>query len=93
MRHKMMGFWDLVASAGPHANNLQSAPRFRQITTLTPHHSIFTARMLFPTPNQQCQSTEVKSIYKSDMNLSALLRADAGGDGWRAGSGEVSRRV
>ena len=31
----------------------------RQITTPTPHHSIFTARMLFLMPNQQCQSTEV----------------------------------
>ena len=27
----------------------QSAPRFRQITTPTPHHSIFTGRMLFLT--------------------------------------------
>jgi len=34
------------------------APRSRQITTLTPHHSIFTGRMLFLTPNQHCQSTE-----------------------------------
>ena len=38
----------------------QSAPRSRQITTSTPHHSIFTGRMLFLTPNQQCQSTEGK---------------------------------
>ena len=36
----------------------QSAPHSRQITTPTPHHSIFTGRMLFLTPNQQCQSTE-----------------------------------
>jgi len=36
----------------------QSAPHNRQITTLTPHRSIFTGRMLFLTPNQQCQSTE-----------------------------------
>ena len=36
----------------------QSAPRSRQITTLTPHHSIFTGRVLFLAPNQQCQSTE-----------------------------------
>jgi len=36
----------------------QSAPCSRQITTPTPHHSIFTGRMLFLTPNQQCQSTE-----------------------------------
>ena len=36
----------------------QSAPCTRRITTLTPHHSIFTGRMPFLTPNQQCQSTE-----------------------------------
>ena len=33
----------------------QSAPHSRQITTPTPHHSIFTGRMLFLTPNQRCQ--------------------------------------
>jgi len=36
----------------------QSAPRFRQITTPTPHHLIFTGRMLFLALNQQCQTTE-----------------------------------
>ena len=36
----------------------QSAPRSRQITAPTPHRSVFTGRMLFLTPNQQCQSTE-----------------------------------
>jgi len=39
----------------------QSAPRSRQLTTPTPHHSIFTDRMLFLMPNQQCQSTEGNS--------------------------------
>ena len=29
----------------------QSAPRFRQITTPAPHHSIFTGRVLFLTSN------------------------------------------
>ena len=38
----------------------QSAPRSRQITTRTPHHSVFTGRMLFLTPNHQCQSTDGK---------------------------------
>jgi len=42
----------------------QSAHRSRQITTPTPHHSIFTGRMLFLTPNQQCQSTEGNSRKK-----------------------------
>ena len=32
----------------------QPAPHFRQITTPTPHHSMFAGRMLFLTPNQQC---------------------------------------
>ena len=36
----------------------QSAPRSRQITTPTRHHSIFTGGMLFLTPNQQSRSTE-----------------------------------
>jgi len=39
-------------------NSKQSMPRYRQITTSTPYHLIFTGRMLFLTPNQQCQSTE-----------------------------------
>ena len=36
----------------------QSEPCSRQMTTSTPHHSIFTGWMLFLTPNQKCQSTE-----------------------------------
>jgi len=35
----------------------ESAPRSRQITTPTPHHSIFTDWTLFLMPKQQCQST------------------------------------
>ena len=53
----MMRFGDAVALAGPYAN---IAPHSRQITTSTPHHSIFTGHMLFPMPNQQCQSNEGK---------------------------------
>ena len=36
----------------------QFAPRSRQITTPTLHHSIFTGRTLFLPPNQQRHSTE-----------------------------------
>jgi len=36
----------------------QSAPCSIQITTPTPHHSIFTGQILFLTPNQQCYSIE-----------------------------------
>jgi len=49
----------------------QSAPPSRQITTPTPHHSIFTGRMLFVTTNQQdkciegrwCDVSCVKIVY------------------------------
>jgi len=47
----------------------QSALCSRQITTPTPHHSIFTGWMLFVTPNQQCQSTEGTSVYIMSLNL------------------------
>jgi len=60
MRQEMMGLGDTVASAGPYANNQHLAPESRQTITPTPHHSIFTGRMLFLTPNQQCQSTAEK---------------------------------
>jgi len=41
-----MGFGDAVASAGPYANNLHLAGS-RQITTSTPHRSVYAGRMLF----------------------------------------------
>ena len=34
------------------------APRSIQITTSVPHHSVFTGRMPFLPPNQQCQSNK-----------------------------------
>jgi len=61
MRQEMTEFWDAVESAG--AECKQSAPRSRQITS-TPS-LIFAVRMLFLTPNQQCQSTEGKYYYLS----------------------------
>jgi len=50
-----MGLWD--GSGISWTICKQSAPRSRQITTSTPHCSIFTGRMLFLTPNED-QSTE-----------------------------------
>ena len=47
----------------------QSALWYRQITTPTPHHSIFTSWMLFLMLNQQCQST---GIPKYDSNFPHL---------------------
>ena len=43
----------------------KSAPSSRQITTPAPHHSVFTGRMPFLPPNQQCQSTEGKNFMMS----------------------------
>ena len=37
----------------------QPAPCSRQIPAPTPHHSIFTGRILFLMPNQRCQSTTI----------------------------------
>jgi len=42
----------------------QSAPHSRQITTPTPHHSTFTGRMLFLTPNQQYQPKQFSGDIK-----------------------------
>jgi len=54
-----MGFWD--GSSIRWTICKLSAPRFRQITTPTPHRSIFTGLILFLTPDQQRQSTEGNS--------------------------------
>jgi len=40
----------------------KSAPSSRQLTTPAPHHSVFTGRMPFLSPNQQRQSTEGTTI-------------------------------
>ena len=43
------------------------APYSRQITTPVPHHSIFMGRMLFLTPNQQCQT--LKASLQSNIGF------------------------
>jgi len=53
----------------------QSAPHSRRITTPTPHHSMFTGRMLFVTSNQQCQCTEGRL---SEVKTTQLTRQDGG---------------
>jgi len=44
---------ETVSGSGISWSICKSAPRSRQITTPAPHHSVFTGRMLFLTPNQQ----------------------------------------
>jgi len=55
---EMRGLWDDTGISWTTCKQSARSRRSRQITTLTPHHSIFTGRTLFLTPNQQCQSTE-----------------------------------
>ena len=62
--HKMVDFLvyrveqEKVSGSGISRAICKSAPRTRQITTPAPHYSVFTGRMPFLPPNQQCQSTE-----------------------------------
>ena len=52
---------EIVSGSGISWAICKSAHRSRQITTPAPHYSVFTGRMPFLPPNQQCQSTEGKS--------------------------------
>jgi len=54
----------------------QSAARSRLVTTPTPHHSVFTGRMLFLTRNQQCQSTEGKLLCQYGMMYASVICQD-----------------
>jgi len=55
MKQQLMRWqWNQLDHMQIICNSLQS----KQKTTPAPHHSIFTGRMLFLTPNQQRQSTE-----------------------------------
>ena len=70
MGQEMMGFWDGVAPAGPHANNLHLAPD-RQPHQHLSHHSVFTGRVLFLTPNS------VKAALYTDHVVSQPAMATA----------------
>jgi len=51
---------ETVSGSGISWDIRKSAPRSRQITMPAPHSPVFTGRMPFLPPNQQCQSTENK---------------------------------
>jgi len=70
MRQEMTGFWDDRGISWTICN--QSAPHSRQITTTTPHHTIFKVWMLFLTPNHQCQNTEGMITEKKIFIFSAF---------------------
>jgi len=57
-----MGFG--MASGGPYANNLHQTDNHTNTSSLN-----FTGRMLFLTPNQQCQSTEGKLYQTKHSNI------------------------
>ena len=70
----MMGFWD--GSGISWTICKQCAPCSKQITTPTPHRSIFTGRMLLLTPNQQSQSTEGNCVVsKLDILIQTRVHA------------------
>jgi len=59
LSHYRASVWqETVSGSGISWAVCKSAPRSRQITMPAPHHSVFTGRMLFVSPNQQRQSTE-----------------------------------
>jgi len=60
MKQEMIGFWDGNGISWTICK--QSVRRSRQIATPTPHHSIFTGRMLILMPNQQSQSKSYKPL-------------------------------
>jgi len=51
----------------------QLAPCSREITTPAPHYSVFTGRMPFLPPNQQCQSTEGNKFGGSTMKVNQVI--------------------
>jgi len=74
MRQEMMGFGD--GSGISWTICKQSASRFRQITTPTPHHSIFTGGKLLLTSNQHCQMTEGKQGWSIGNNDSRRAESE-----------------
>jgi len=53
----------------------KSAPRSRQITMPAPYRSLFTDRMPFLLPNQQCQSTEGSTYYILILNIIGIFQS------------------
>jgi len=69
----MLGFWD--GSGISWIICKQSACRSRQITTPTPHHSTFTDRMLFLTPNcaKALKATLGDELNKPIISIQTLI--------------------
>jgi len=67
----MVRFWDAVASAEPHANNLHLAPTDYHTNTSS---LIFSGRVLFLTPNQLKQEVKVSEYEKTGSRRQAATR-------------------
>ena len=63
-----MGFWD--GSGISWTICKQSASCSRQITTPTPHRSIFTGQMLFPTANKQSHTMTMRNQCAVNLHVS-----------------------
>ena len=65
-------------------DHMQSVPCSRQITTPTPHHSIFIGRMLFLMPKQQYMSgwADISEIYCSSRCSCAHIEPSEGEINW-----------
>ena len=75
---KVKPIWILLKQETVHGSGIswaicKFAPRIRHITTPAPHHSVFTGRMPFLPPNQQCQSTESTFSNQWHVNLYAYF--------------------
>jgi len=61
----------------------KSAPCSRQITTPAPHRSVFTGRMPFLLPNQQCQSSDGKKGGGLILRMQKCLHAQYTWQTWK----------
>ena len=74
---KVKPIWILLKQATVSGSGIswaicKSAPCSRQTTTPAPHHSVFTGRMPFLSPNQPCESTEGNSTSHNEMQSGYL---------------------
>jgi len=67
-------YYTHLTASFPARSIKQSAPCSRQVTTLTPHHSIFAGRMLFLALNQQCQAPKSLMAARDKYNKNLFLK-------------------
>ena len=78
-----LGKQETASGSGKSWAICKSAPRSRQITTPTPHHSVFTGQMPFLSPNQQRQSTDGDIRHKRKKLIFKLISTTTSTDPWK----------